>query len=159
MLSLAEHRQQIEDLIAQNRVEAARDYCRKLSHPNARLWLSEINRLFPAEMGRMAQHPYRLSDGEVDPEYLARLNIVLDVSPENPYPKLKHEPPYYPDESSLSINQILGLGLLVMSLAVIIGSVAFLAPDEVMSSLCLYGMILVFIVFAGMALEVGTDET
>lgn len=47
MMTLDQHRQAVEQLISDNRIEEARDYCRRMSHPNSRLWLSQINATYP----------------------------------------------------------------------------------------------------------------
>lgn len=74
MPTLIEHRQHVEELLDQNRIEEARDYCRRMSHPNSRLWLSQINRLFPIE--HEAETPIDSGlqfDGEIDERILAKL--------------------------------------------------------------------------------------
>lgn len=109
MPTLSQHRQNVENLLDQNRIDDARDYCRQMSHPNSRLWLSEINRNYPIEFresdsdvsnpvqptepkpktpippskppqpSKSSQHPYLLPDGEVPARILARINSLSYV--------------------------------------------------------------------------------
>ena len=71
MTTLEQHYENVENLIAQNQIEAARDYCLSLDDPEAANWLSQIDDLFLFG----SHNPLELPDGEVRAEVLARHKI------------------------------------------------------------------------------------
>lgn len=64
MLTLSEHRHYIEALVAHNRTDVARDYCRRLPHPISRIWLAEIDQRLKLESLNKVTEAFRLSDGD-----------------------------------------------------------------------------------------------
>ncbi len=80
MATLNDHRQHIEYLLDQHHIEEARDYCRDMASPQARLWLSEINQLFPDEIQPTDDETlaHLMADGEVSPDFLAQFFWITD---------------------------------------------------------------------------------
>lgn len=118
MATLNDHHQHIENLLNQYHIEEARDYCRNMATPQARLWLSEINQLFPDEIQPTDDDEtlsHLMADGEVSPDFLARFFSISDGKVGTNFEKSKQDAEFL--ENIQFIEVVFFLGIIALFVA------------------------------------------